>query len=141
MEEKWIVMYDGYCNLCSRTVQWIIRNDRKKRFTFEPLKQQNHVLPPPDLQNSPIQNPYTQESPTRNSPIQGDTLILSLDEKIYVRSAAVLKIAARLRFPWPLLGVFLVVPRFVRDLLYKVVARNRRRWFGERSTCYIPDVF
>ncbi len=117
MVREGLVLYDGYCNLCSRTVQWIIRNDPGKRFTFTPLPEQ-----PPEGANASY----------------GDTVLLELGGKVYDRSAAVLRIAVRLRFPWPLLGLFFVIPRFIRDPFYRVVARNRKRWFGKRSTCYVP---
>jgi len=68
----------------------------------------------------------------------GDTVQLLMAGKRYERSTAALMIAIRLRFPWPLLGILFIIPLFVRDALYKMVARNRKRWFGERSTCYIP---
>ena len=117
MEERMIILYDGYCHLCSRSVQWIIWNDRRARFTFMALQDA-------DL-------PGTLKQP-------GDTVQLLLAGKRYERSTAALMIAIRLRFPWPLLGVLFIIPLFVRDGLYKMVARNRKRWFGERSTCYIP---
>jgi predicted DCC family thiol-disulfide oxidoreductase YuxK len=67
-----------------------------------------------------------------------ETVLLVIGGKHFERSSAVLQIAIRLRFPWPLLGFFFVLPRFIRDPLYDLVARNRKRWFGERATCYIP---
>ena len=69
---------------------------------------------------------------------EGDTVLLLMNEKIYHRSGAALRIATRLRFPWPLLGIFLLVPPFLRNGIYNLVARNRKRWFGTRSTCYLP---
>jgi predicted DCC family thiol-disulfide oxidoreductase YuxK len=56
-----------------------------------------------------------------------------MNGKMYDRSAAVLNIARHLRFPWPVLAVFLLVPQFLRDPVYDLVARNRKRWFGARS--------
>ena len=117
MKERLMILYDGYCHLCCRSVKWIIRNDRQARFSFMPL--QDAGLPG-ILEQS------------------GDTVLLLMAGKRYERSTAALMIAVRLRFPWPLLGILLIVPPFIRDALYKLVARNRKRWFGERSTCYIP---
>jgi len=117
MEERLMILYDGYCHLCSRSVQWIIRNDRRGRFTYKALQEEGL--------------PGTLEEAR-------DTVQLLMAGKRYERSTAALMIAARLRFPWPLLGIFFLVPRFFRDALYKLVARNRKRWFGERSTCYLP---
>lgn len=117
MKGNWLVLYDGYCNLCSRTVQWIIRNDSRARFSFLPL----------------------QEAGPEDAKVDGDTVVLLKDHKVYQRSRAVLMIAVRLRFPWPLLGVFYIVPGFIRDAVYRLVAGKRRKWFGRRSTCFIPD--
>ena len=117
MEESLMILYDGYCHLCSRSVQWIIRNDRRARFTYKALQEDSF--------------PGTLEEAS-------DTVQLLMAGKRYERSTAALMIAVRLRFPWPLLGIFFLVPRFFRDALYKLVARNRKRWFGERSTCYLP---
>jgi len=117
MEERLMILYDGYCHLCSRSVQWIIRNDRRGRFTYKALQEEGL--------------PGTLEEAR-------DTVQLLMAGKRYERSTAALMIAVRLRFPWPLLGIFFLVPLFFRDALYKLVARNRKRWFGERSTCYLP---
>lgn len=116
MEERMIILYDGYCHLCSRSVQWIIRNDRKARFTFKPLQDEDL---PGMLEQA------------------GDTLQLIMAGKRYERSTAVLMIAVRLRFPWPLLGILYIVPPFIRDALYMLVARMRNV-FGSRNTCYMP---
>jgi predicted DCC family thiol-disulfide oxidoreductase YuxK len=68
----------------------------------------------------------------------GDSVILQIKGRRYERSSAVLRIAVRLRFPWPLLGFFFIVPTFIRDIVYNLVARNRRQWFGRHSACKIP---
>jgi predicted DCC family thiol-disulfide oxidoreductase YuxK len=67
-----------------------------------------------------------------------DSVVLLQEGKRYERSAAAIRIAMGLRFPWPLLGILLIIPPFARDVVYDVVARNRTRWFGARSICYLP---
>ena len=119
-----MVFYDGYCNLCSRTVQWIKRNDPKDQFQFKPLQDTNSL-------NLAMGG---REGISPND----DTVILVKNGKVYKRSAAILRIATRLRFPWPLMAVFFVVPRFLRDAVYRLVAKYRKRWFGVRTTCYLP---
>lgn len=104
-----LVLYDGHCRLCSSSVKWIMRNDVHKRFSFKALQ----------LRDDP-------------------TVVLILKGKRYERSSAVLRIALRLRFPWPLLGIFFLVPPMIRDSVYTLVARNRKKWFGEHLDCYIP---
>jgi predicted DCC family thiol-disulfide oxidoreductase YuxK len=65
-------------------------------------------------------------------------VILIEDGCRYDRSTAVLRVARRLRAPWPLLFAFIVVPRPLRDWAYDIVARRRYRWFGRRETCMVP---
>lgn len=115
MKGSWIIRYDGYCHLCSATIRWVIRNDRKNRFSFQALEEGGEDLA-----------------------VGADTVVLQADGATYLKSSAVLRIATNLRFPWPLLGILWLVPRFIRNAVYDLVARNRKRWFGTRSTCYIP---
>jgi len=110
MKRGGTILYDGYCNLCSRTVKRVIRNDPSSRFSFEPLPQE----------------------------VEAESVVLLTGGRRYEKSTAALRIALGLRFPWPLLGIFFLVPRFLRDPVYAWVARNRKRWFGTRDTCYIP---
>jgi predicted DCC family thiol-disulfide oxidoreductase YuxK len=67
-----------------------------------------------------------------------DSMVLIEHRRMYTRSTAALRIARRLRFPWPLLYAFIVVPRPLRDILYDFIARHRYRWFGKRDTCMVP---
>jgi predicted DCC family thiol-disulfide oxidoreductase YuxK len=107
MKENYSVLYDGHCKLCSKSVRWISNNDVRKKFTF------------------------------KAQTIPSDTVQLIMDGKQYERSSAVLRIAVHLRFPWPLLGIFYLVPGFIRDAIYLQVARRRKRWFGEETRCVI----
>jgi len=122
-----IVLYDGYCNLCSRTVDWIVKNDVRGRFSFEPL------------QGTEDRGTEDQGTEDRGTEEPGTVVLLSAGRR-YERSTAALRIALGLRFPWPALGLFLVVPRFLRDPVYDFVARRRKRWFGTRDTCYLPSI-
>jgi predicted DCC family thiol-disulfide oxidoreductase YuxK len=111
-----IIYYDGYCNLCSRTVQWIVKNDSKKRFALRPFEQTGEGQ--------------------RADP---ESVVLEENGSRYTKTAAAIRIAMGLRFPWPVLGILLIIPRFMRDPVYDLIARNRKRWFGRRSDCFIPD--
>ena len=122
----WTILYDGYCNLCSSSVRWIVRNDRKKRFNYIPLQ---------DDRARTMLEETAGPGPDRKGI---DSVVLVAGDKVFFRSAAALRIASRLRFPWPLLTVFFLVPAPARDWLYDLVARNRKRWFGQRETCYLP---
>ncbi|MNT04339.1 hypothetical protein D3C72_1389140 [compost metagenome] len=66
------------------------------------------------------------------------TFVLVEDGRYYTRSKAALKLARVLPFPWPLWYVFVVIPPFIRDAVYDIVARNRYRWFGKDEACMIP---
>ncbi len=174
-ENRLMILYDGYCNLCSWSVQWIIRNDPKKQFSFVPLQEFLQEIPTPrtgpagadkssgqaraggssgpagadkssgqagsgkhipaDPENRRVDG---DDISARLREMEEDSVILVLGDRIYLRTAAALRIAVRLRFPWPLLGIFFIVPRFLRDPFYRLVARYRKRWFGERSSCYVP---
>ncbi|MGW8314208.1 MAG: thiol-disulfide oxidoreductase DCC family protein [Bacteroidales bacterium] len=174
MDKRWIILYDGYCNLCSSAVKWIVRNDRKRRFTFVPLQhasgwEEFRTAHPDKVIGStgsremsasmqdklrrerlkkgvhseviPSVNPDVPPVSPDLRPVERfseDTVLLWREGKLYSRSTAVIRIAIKLRFPWPVLGIFLLVPGFIRDPLYNLVARNRVRWFGRRHSCYLP---
>jgi len=72
-------------------------------------------------------------------PGKTDSVILWHDGRFYFHSDAALKIAIKLPFPWPLLGIFFIVPVFLRDTVYRWIARNRYRWFGKRESCRFPS--
>ncbi|MNW64827.1 hypothetical protein D3C74_431440 [compost metagenome] len=67
-----------------------------------------------------------------------DTFVLIENGKYYTRSTAALRLAKGLKFPYPLLYVFIIVPKFIRNAVYNWVARNRYRWFGKDEACMLP---
>ena len=121
--ESRIVVFDGMCNLCSSTVDFIAARDRGNAFTFVPL-----------------QSPRGQELLQRHdlSVDLVDTFLLIRNGGALVRSDAAIAIAAHLRCPWNMLTALRHVPRPVRDWAYSLVARNRYKWFGKRATCKLP---
>ena len=124
MVEGSVVFFDSYCVLCSRSVRFINRYDtggvfRFSDFNSEAFRTINSMIPDPE-----------------NLP---DSVILYQNRKFYFRSSAALRIAVSLKFPINLLGVFFIVPPFIRDIFYDWIARNRDRWFGRRDSCFIPD--
>jgi predicted DCC family thiol-disulfide oxidoreductase YuxK len=114
-----VLLFDGVCTLCNGFVQFVIEHDPAGRFQFAPLQSDaaRRVLGVAPLP---------------------DSFVLVEDSRLFTRSTAVLRVARRLRFPWPLAYVFVAVPRPVRDWLYDAVARNRYRWFGRREICMEP---
>lgn len=112
------------CNFCNSSVNFILKRDKKKVFKFASL-----------------QSDFAGEILRRNGIDETTLNTLILAEggtKIYKRSSAALRIAGRLRFPWHLTYVFIIIPPFIRDFIYDIIARNRYRWFGKRDACRIP---
>ena len=90
------------------------------------------------MSGSSTGTPSGTPSGSGDSPVP-DSVILYRNGRLYTRSSAALRIAAHLRFPWPMAVIFLAVPRVIRDAIYDWIARNRYRWFGKRETCFLPD--
>jgi predicted DCC family thiol-disulfide oxidoreductase YuxK len=118
-----IVLFDGVCNFCEASVNFIIKHDRKARFRFAPL--QSEV-------GAEIQRRYNLD------PSALDTLVLVERGKLYTKSTAALRVARRLSGVYPLFYAMIVVPPFVRDFLYDWFARRRYRWFGRKDECMAP---
>lgn len=118
-----VVLFDGVCNLCNHSVQFIIARDPSARFRFATL-------------DSAVARSLLDQLGGRET--LPDSIVLMDGGQLYTRSSAALRIARGLRFPWPLLYGLMVVPRPLRDMLYDLVARNRYRWFGKRDACMMP---
>lgn len=118
-----IVLFDGVCNFCVGSVQFIIRRDREGAFRFASLQ-------------SDIGRELAVEHGV--DPDAMNSLLLFEQGKLHLRSTAALRIARRLRFPWHLARIFLLVPRILRDPIYRLIAANRYRLFGKREECMIP---
>ena len=125
MEGKSIVLFDGVCNLCNGAVLFIIDRDPRQRFLFAPLQSDFAVG---------LLASIDQEAPVAGA----DSIVLIEDGRVYLRSAAALRVAKHLSGLWPLLGVLALVPTGLRDRAYDLVARNRYRWFGRQEACRLP---
>ena len=119
-----IVLFDGVCNLCNGAVQFLLRRDRRRRFRFAALQ---------SAAGRALLAEYGLPTETL------ETLVVLESGKARLRSAAALHLARRLPWPWPLLAVFTILPRPLRDALYAFVARHRYRWFGRRESCRLPS--
>ncbi len=120
-----VVLFDGVCNLCNGAVQFIIDRDPHGTFRFASLQSERGA----ELMRSRGLTPPTGDP---------DSVVVIEGEKVYERSSAALRIARRLRAPWKLLVVLWLVPAFIRDAVYRVIARNRYRWFGKSEQCRVP---
>ena len=117
-----VVLFDGYCNLCDRSVRFVIDRDRRRVFRFAPSQ-------------SPGAAAFLARCGLGSAP---GTIVFVERDGWSVRSTAAIRMARRLGFPWSLYAVALIIPAPLRDLAYRIIARNRVRWFGQRDTCRIP---
>ncbi|MDE3248601.1 MAG: thiol-disulfide oxidoreductase DCC family protein [Bacteroidota bacterium] len=119
-----LILFDGVCNLCNRSVQFVIRHDPNARFHFA------------SLQSATGQEVFTAFGLADQ---QLDSFVLLDNGKAYTQSTAALRVSAHLAGAWKLLYAFLIVPPFIRNAVYRWIARNRYQWFGKRDACMIPS--
>jgi predicted DCC family thiol-disulfide oxidoreductase YuxK len=118
-----VILFDGLCNLCAGSVRFVLERDPAGVFDFA------------SLQSRAAREVLAEAGARADLP---DSIVLVDSEGTHLRSEAALRIAARLRQPWPALAVLRILPRRLRDAVYDVVARHRYRWFGKRDTCLLP---
>ncbi|UPK45331.1 thiol-disulfide oxidoreductase DCC family protein [Paenibacillus pabuli] len=118
-----IVLVDGVCHFCQGLTKWIIKRDPEGKYHFASLQSDvaKKLLEKGNLSTDSM-----------------DTFVLIEDGKYYTRSTAALRLAKGLKFPYPLLYVLIIVPKFIRNAVYNTVARNRYRWFGKDEACMLP---
>ncbi|WP_413362890.1 thiol-disulfide oxidoreductase DCC family protein [Lysinibacillus sp. 3P01SB] len=115
-----IILFDGICNFCDASVQFIMKRDNGA-FKFASL-----------------QSDIGQELVTRHK-LQGiDSLVLIEEDKAYTKSTAALRIAKRLKGLWSVLYIGIIIPKPLRDPLYDLFAKNRYRLFGKKDACMLP---
>jgi len=121
--EQPVIFFDGVCNLCNASVQFVIEHDVKNKFHF-----------------SALQGDYAKEILAKFSvnPEKLNTILLLEGDKVYTKSSAALRIAKKLNGFIPVLSVFLIVPKFIRDWFYDIIAKNRYRWWGKEESCWVP---
>lgn len=118
-----IILFDGVCNLCNYSVQYVIRHDPAAVFSFASL-----------------QGRVGQELLARFN-LSGNELssfVLIENNKAYTKSTAALKVARQLKGPVKLLYPFKFLPAFIRDGIYNIIANNRYKWFGKKASCMVP---
>ena len=118
-----IILFDGVCNFCNASINFIIDHDPEKRFKFAPLQS--------DLGQSVLKqfNKNTKDF---------DSVILLKDNQLYQKSEAALEIVKHLSGAWKYLSIFSILPTFFLDFFYDIIAKNRYRIFGKTETCRIP---
>ena len=118
-----IILFDGECNFCDKSVQFIIKRDPKGCFKFASL-----------------QSDIGKELLVKfNVPSDTDSLILIEDDRCYIQSTAALRICRHLKGAWKLFYPLLLVPKPLRNMCYAMMAKNRYKWFGVKDSCMLPS--
>ena len=119
-----IILFDGVCNFCNAGINFIINQDRKKVFRFAALQSeagqkllQQYNLPKEDF----------------------DSFVLIDEDSAYQSSTAGLRLYNKLSWYWKWTQVFWIVPKFIRDGVYNIIAKNRYKWFGKKESCMVPN--
>lgn len=123
-KDKKIILFDGVCNLCNASVQFVIKRDTKDAFRFVALQSDlgNKIL-----DHIGINREYT------------DSMVLYEPSKAYFYKAeAALKIINELGGLYQLLNIFQIFPKFISNTVYDYIAKNRYRWYGKQESCMIP---
>lgn len=118
-----MIFFDGICNLCNASVNFVIDRDAKGFFRFAPLQS--------EFAKSTLKDFQVDSS-------ELESIVFLANEKVYRRSRAALEIAKKMSGLWPMLYGFIVIPGFIRNFFYDLIARNRYKWFGKQDTCRIP---
>ncbi|MDQ3490131.1 MAG: thiol-disulfide oxidoreductase DCC family protein [Acidobacteriota bacterium] len=118
-----IVLFDGVCNFCNSSVNFVIQHDRKGYFKFAPLQ---------STVGWELLNKYKVETS------KADSVVVIDDGRVYLRSDGALHVAGKLDKPWSWLSFLIIVPRPIRDFIYRLLAKYRYRLFGKKDVCMIP---
>jgi predicted DCC family thiol-disulfide oxidoreductase YuxK len=124
MQNHHIILFDGVCNFCNFWVNFIIDRDKDDIFRFAALQSEA---------GQKLLNKFNLKTD------DFDTFILIKGETYFTKSTAALKIARKLNYPVKVLYYFIFIPKFLRDLLYSLIAINRYKLFGKRDICRIPS--
>ena len=127
------MLFDGVCNFCDASVNFVIEHDRDGYFKFAPLQSDAGTKLAAEYG---IASATVEHHDAGVNPI--DSLILVEEGKAFTHSTGALRIARRLSAPWSWLYVFIVVPSPIRDFFYRLFAKFRYRLFGKKDECMIP---
>ena len=121
---KPVVLFDGVCNYCNSMINFIIRQDNRKTYLFATL-----------------QSAFGQKTLRQwNLPADSFESFLVLDKgRLYSKSTAALRLYNQLPWYWKWTQLFWIFPKFIRDAVYGIIARNRYKWFGKKDECMVPS--
>jgi len=123
-KNKKLILFDGVCNLCNASVQFIIKHDKKNVFLFAALQSDT--------------GKYLIETYGIDTNKTDSILLYSPKKNIDYKSTAALKIAGHLQFPINIMRIFMIIPAFIRNWVYDYIAKNRYKWYGKKEHCMIP---
>ncbi len=118
-----VVLFDGVCNLCNQSVLFIIQRDPSAKFKFATLQS--------EFAKQQLASRITEKE-------KMESVVLLRNGEVYRQSRAALEIARHLSGAWPLMYALIMVPPFLRNVVYNWIARNRYKWFGKKDACMIP---
>ena len=124
MELNNIIFFDGICNFCNSTVNFIIKKDSKELYLFSPLQSEFALN-------------FFAEKNYKVDDI--DSIILFNNNQFLIYSDAILLIVKNLQYPFKLLFGFIIIPKFLRNMIYKFIAKNRYKLFGVKASCIVPN--
>jgi len=122
IKEKPIIFFDGVCNLCNSSIQFILKRDTNELFLFSSLQSDaaKDILLQYNLENFDL-----------------SSIILLENGVIYQKSTAILKITKKLSGIYKYGYAFIIIPKFIRDGIYSFIAKNRYKWYGKRDACML----
>ena len=126
LTNNYIILFDGVCNLCNKSVQFVLKHDKKKVFKFT------------SLQSDVAKRLLLQNNSNKNLVKNLKTIVLLKNGKTYTHSSAILHIIKELKYPLRAFYSLIIIPSFIRDFFYKFISKNRYRWFGKKNSCMVP---
>ncbi len=123
MQQQPVILFDGVCNYCNSMVNFVIKQDKKKVFKFAALQSDS---------GQKLLKQYNLPTESFNS------FILIDNGKVYQSSAAGLTVLKKLPWYWKWSQAFWIIPTFMRNAVYNIIAKNRYKWFGRKDTCMVP---
>ena len=124
LKHKTILLFDGYCNLCHSSVQFVLKHEKKHELYFTSLQSASGIE---------ILNYYKIDSDKINS------LVLIENNRAFIKSSAALRLAKYLKGIYSLGYIFVITPPFIRNWIYDYIAKNRYKWYGKQNSCIMPD--
>ena len=123
MEEAPVILFDGICNFCNYWVNFAIKRDKKKKLLFTPLQGETakQLLPQYHINTTAL-----------------SSVILIDKGKAYTQSSAAFRMCKYLDGGWKMAYGLMIIPKFIRDFFYNIIARNRYKWFGKKESCMVP---